>query len=163
MTNIVQTALFEKSAEMLDAISFLDLRHNEMMDLLNCYENTKTLFGKQAIVGVLCMTLKANIQLEEEIFYPALKRAVADKGAVSAATMNNSILKYLTAEIETLDPESAAYDIKIRVLGEHLKQSFAEKQTKLFSSAFTFGKVDMWELGARLESKRKELLGLTFV
>jgi len=162
MTNIVQTALFEKSAEMLDAVSFLSLSHNEAMDLLNCYENTKTLFGKHAIAAVLCLTVKANIQAEEEIFHPAIKRAIADKGAVSAAIMSNSILKYLTAEIETLDPESAAYDIKIRVLGEHLKQSFAEKQTKLFSSAFASGKIDMWELGAKLQNKRKELLGFTF-
>ena len=78
-----------------------------------------------------------------------MKIALKEKGVVSSATMNHAILKYLIIEIESIDADSDIYDIKIRVLGEHVKQHIKEKQSKLFPKAHASGKIDLWMLGAK--------------
>ena len=71
--------------------------------------------------------------------------------------MSHARLKYLIAEIEHIDADSEIYDVKIKVLGEHLKEYVKEKQTKLFPKANASGKIDLWRLGAQLALRKEEL------
>ena len=155
MTTIARKIQFETSSQMLDAITFLSAAQKDILDLFNQYGKFQT--NKKAVAKQICDALAIHIQLEEEIFHPALKKAVKENGAVSAVIMEHSILKYLMAEIESLDEDSTVYDIKINVLGGHVKDYFMGKQIRLFPKVVTSKKLDLWVMGSELAWRKQEL------
>lgn len=157
MTNSAREISLEAVSNDLEATNFLSSCDHEVVNLFARYERIRSIAEKQAVAEKICTTLMINMQIEEEIFHPMLKIALKEKGIVSAATMNYARLKYLISEIENIDTDSEIYDIKIRVLGEHVKQNVKEKQSKLFPKAHASGKIDLWRLGAQLALRKEEL------
>lgn len=157
MTNIAKEILFDRSIPVFNATDFLCQRHHEIVNLFDDYNDAKSLLEKQQIVKTICKALTINLHLEDDIFYQEVKRTLMEKGWVSAITMEHSIIKYLLAEIEGLEVDSAIYDIKIRVLGEHVKYLVKEKQTKLFPKVNASNKIDRWRLGAQLAARQSFL------
>jgi len=154
MTNIVRKIQLETSTQVLDAISFLSAIQEKVLKLFNQYGQSAE---KKAITAKICSLLTVNMQIEEEIFYPAVKKVIKENGPVSAAIMEHSILKYLIAEIESLDEDSTVYDIKVSVLSEQVKAHFTADQTKLFPKVIASKKVDLWAVGAQLAWRIQEL------
>lgn len=158
MTNIAREMLFETSSQVLDATAFLSIGYKELINVFDEYERAKSIPEKQQMVEQISSTLMINMQIEEEIFHPAVKLVLKEKGVISAVIMNHSILKYLVSEIKSIDADSDIYDVKVRVLGEHVKQYFREKESRLFPKAHASGKIDLWALGAELASRKQILL-----
>lgn len=157
MTNIAREILFETSSEVVDAATFLSLAYRELMQLFGDYESAQAVVEKQKVAEKIFQTLTVNMQLEEEIFYPAIKRAFKESGLLSLAAMSHSLLRYLLAEINSLDADSAVYNIKVRVLGDHAKHYVKEMQTKL-ARINPSQKIDMWRLGGQLAQRREALI-----
>ncbi|MES2823753.1 MAG: hemerythrin domain-containing protein [Pseudomonadota bacterium] len=155
MTNVAREMGFAPS--MLDATTLLSSCDQEIVNLFAKYERVQSLIEKQNLVEMICKTSMINMQIEEEIFHPVLKVALKEKGIVSSVTMSHARLKYLISEIENIHADSEIYDIKIRVLGEHVKEYVKEKQTRLFPKANTSGKIDLWRLGEQLALRKEEL------
>lgn len=154
MTTIVRKMLAENSRHVPDAISFLGDCQREILDLFNEYGKFAT---KKVVTRKICNALMVNMQIEEEIFYPDIRKLLTENGSLSAAIMEHSILKYLIAEIESLDEDSSVYDIKINVLGERVKELFMAKQTKLFPKLIALKKLDLWSIGSQLAWRKQEL------
>lgn len=157
MTNIAKEILFDRSIPIFNATDFLCQRHHEIVNLFDAYNGAKSLAEKQQIAQEICRALIINLHLEDDIFYQEVKRTLMEKGWLSAITMEHSIVKYLLAEIESLEADSAIYDIKMRVLGEHVKYLVKEKQTKLFPKVNASNKFDRWRLGAQLAARQSFL------
>lgn len=157
MTNFAREIVFDRSIPVFDAVDFLSQRHIELINLFDAYNDAKSLTEKQQIAKAIRKSLTINLHLEDDIFYQEVKRMLMEKGWISAITMEHSIVKYLLNEIESLDIESAVYDIKIRVLGEHVKYLVKEKQTKLFPKVNASSKIDRWKLGAQLAARQSFL------
>ncbi|MET0357551.1 MAG: hemerythrin domain-containing protein [Cellvibrio sp.] len=159
MTKIAREIQLETSSQVLDAITFLSGVQRDILDLFNHYAGSHAgpSAEKYAIAKNICNLLMANMQAEEEIFHPAVKRAVKESSGVSAAVMEHSILKYLIAEIASLDVDSSVYDIKVNVLGEQVKEHFAREQIKLFPKVLASKKLDLWVLGGQLAQRMQEL------
>ena len=154
MTTIARKIQTETSSRVLDAISFISNYQRNILDLFNQYDKST---AKKAITRKICNALMISMQIEEEIFYPDIRKVVKENGHLSAAIMGHSILKYLIAEIESLDEDSSVYDIKVSVLGEHVKELFMAKQTKLFPKIIALKKLDLWAIGAQLAWRKQEL------
>ncbi|GGY69609.1 hypothetical protein GCM10011613_12440 [Cellvibrio zantedeschiae] len=157
MTNIAREILFDRSIPVFDAIDFLTQGHQEIINYFDNYNRAKSLSEKQQIAKKICKALTINLHLEDDIFYQEVKRTLMEKGWLSAITMEHSVVKYLLSEIEGLDADSAVYDIKIKVLGEHVKYLIKEKQTKLFPKVNRSNKIDRWKLGAQLAARQSFL------
>ena len=159
MTNIAREILFETSPQLLDAAAFLSSADQEVINLFSKYERAQSMVEKQKLVEKICKALTINMQIEEEILYPAIQVALKEKGMVSAAKMNRAILKYLISEIKSIDANSDTYDIKIKVLSEQAKHTVKERQGKLFPKVKATGKIDLWKLGTQLALRKEELFG----
>jgi hypothetical protein len=157
MTNIARENLFDLSLPIYKATDFLSLRYQEVTDLFGNYERATSMVEKQTVASKICTALIINAHIEEDVFYPEVKKLLKEKGLISAAIMEHSILKYLVAEIQNLDADSAIYDIKIKVLNEHVKYQIKEKQNKLFPKVNASGKVDLWRLGAQVAARKSFL------
>ena len=150
MTHIAKETIFNSVQSIFSATDFLNQHYQYISDLFSDYEHINSIAEKKKISKMICESLLANMWSEEVIFFPEIKKSLKEKGPLSAIIMVHSILKYLIAEIESLDADSVIYDIKIKVLGDHVRQLIKDKQSKLFAKVIASGKIDLWRLGAEL-------------
>ena len=144
-----------------DAIALLKADHQAVSDMFAEYEKTRSVPKKKALVADICTALSVHAQIEEEIFYPAVKAALKDKLLVPEATVEHSGVKDLIAQLEGVEPDGELYDAKVKVLSEYVKHHVKEEQTEMFPKAKA-SSLDMIELGARMAARKGELLAQAF-
>ena len=120
------------------------------------YEKTRTAAKKKQIVEQLCNELTVHAQIEEEIFYPAVKKALKDKELIPEARVEHETLKALIAQVEGAEPDGETFDAKIKVMHEYVKHHVKEEQNEIFPKAKSTS-LDMMKLGAKLLDRKKEL------
>ena len=140
-----------------DAIALLKADHEVVSQLFAEYEKTRSTSNKKALVAEICTTLSVHTQIEEEIFYPAVKTALKDKLLVPEATVEHAGVKDLIAQLQGVEPDGEMYDAKVKVLSEYVKHHVKEEQNEMFPKAKA-SSIDMAELGARLAARKDALL-----
>lgn len=160
MTNTTtKTASAPKStAAAKDAIALLKDDHKAVSDLFAEFEKTTSTVKKKALVAEICTALTVHAQIEEEIFYPAVKAALKDKELVPEAVVEHGGVKNLIADLEGVEPGGEMYDAKVKVLSEYVKHHVKEEQDEMFKKAKA-SSVDMDKLGAQLAARKEELMG----
>ena len=140
-----------------DAIALLKADHEAVSQLFSEYEKTRSVPNKKALVAEICTALSVHAQIEEEIFYPAVKAALKDKLLVPEATVEHASVKDLITQLEGVEPDGEMYDAKVKVLSEYVKHHVKEEQTEMFPKAKA-SSLDMLDLGARMAARKNELL-----
>lgn len=157
MTTVTNTSATSKTPATKDAIALLRADHKEVSDLFANYEKTRSNAKKKALVTKICSELSVHTQIEEEIFYPAIKTALKDKLLVPEATIEHGGIKDLIAQLEGAEPDGEMYDAKVKVLSEYVEHHVKEEQTGMFQKAKTTS-LDLVELGARMAARKADLL-----
>ena len=140
-----------------DAIALLKADHEAVSQLFAEDEKTRSVPRKKALVAEVCTALSVHAQIEEEIFYPAVKAALKDKLLVPEATVEHACLKDLIAQLEGVEPDGEMYDAKVKVLSEYVKHHVKEEHTEMFPKAKA-SSLDMIDLGERMAARKNELL-----
>ncbi len=140
-----------------DAITLLRADHKRVSALYEQYESTRSAAKKKALVATICQELSVHAQVEEEIFYPAVKAALKDKALVPEAQVEHATLKELIAQVKDKEPDGEMFDAKIKVMSEYTKHHVKEEQNEMFPKARTT-RLDMKELGARIAARKEELM-----
>ncbi len=140
-----------------DATTLLRADHKLVSGLFAEYEKTRSSTKKKQLVSKICTELSVHAQVEEEIFYPAVKQALKDKELIPEATVEHATLKDLIAQVEGVEPDGEMFDAKIKVMCEYVEHHVKEEQNEMFPKAKSTG-LDMVELGARLSERKAELL-----
>lgn len=140
-----------------DAIALLKADHAAVSQLFDDYENARSAPKKKALVAEICTALSVHTQIEEEIFYPAVKAALKDKLLVPEATVEHTGVKDLIAQLEGAEPDGEMYDAKVKVLSEYVKHHVMEEHTEMFPKAKA-SSLDMADLGARMAARKGVLL-----
>lgn len=141
-----------------DATTLLRADHKEVNDLFDEYETTNSQVKKKVIIAKICTALTVHAQIEEEIFYPAVKLALKDKELIPEAAVEHATLKTLIAQIQDEEPDGEMFDAKVKVLSEYVKHHVKEEQTEIFPKAKETTKLNLSELGAKLLQRKEELL-----
>ena len=140
-----------------DAIALLRADHKRVAALYEQYENTRSASKKKTIVATICQELSIHAQVEEEIFYPAVKAALKDKEMVPEAQVEHASLKELIAQVKDKEPDGEMFDAKIKVMSEYTNHHVKEEQTEMFPKAQKT-KLDMKALGAKIAARKEELM-----
>ncbi|MDP1667387.1 MAG: hemerythrin domain-containing protein [Methylobacter sp.] len=146
-----------KSSGTQDATALLRADHKRVNDLFSEYEETHSIAKKKRIVEQLCNELTVHAQVEEEIFYPAVKRALKDKELIPEARVEHETLKSLIAQVEGMEPDDEMFDARIKVMHEYVKHHVKEEQNEIFPKAKSTD-LDMMKLGAELSQRKEELI-----
>jgi len=141
----------------VDAITLLDADHKAVSELFARFDSANSVSGKQALVAELCAALGVHAQIEEEVFYPAVKLALKDKVMIPEAIIEHASLKGLIATLEGIDPDGEMYDANVKVLSEYVKHHVEEERDELFPKVRA-SSIDILELGARLAARKQELM-----
>ena len=143
-----------------DAIALLKADHKIVDDLFKQFETAKSINVKKQLVDQICKELTIHAKVEEEIFYPAVQKALKDHELVPEAIIEHSSLKVLIAAVKGVEPNGDMYDAKIKVMSEYVKHHVKEEEREMFPEAKDTN-LDMIELG-RIMDKRKEQLSVEY-
>jgi hemerythrin-like domain-containing protein len=139
-----------------DALALLESEHRAIAELFEKFEGAD-LMRKAWIVERICSALKLHAQIEEEIFYPAARAALAKYDEVIEETdVEHASIKVLVRRIEESGPADEYYETLVRVLGDYVKHHVAEEERELFSRLRGMD-IDLLTIGAELARRRAEL------
>lgn len=140
-----------------EATAMLRADHKLVSDLFEQYEKSRSTDKKKELVAQICKELTVHAQVEEEIFYPAVKAALQDHELIPEANVEHATLKDLIAQVEGLEPDGEMFDAKIKVMSEYVKHHVKEEQNEIFPKARAT-KLDMTELGEQISARKQELM-----
>ena len=148
-----------------DACDLLDADHKAVKKLFNAYDE---LAGSKArgagqkrldLAAQICRELSVHAQIEEEIFYPALRAALKETDMLAEAEVEHAGAKDLIAQIEALSEPDEMYDAKVKVLGEYIDHHVKEERNEIFPKARASRKLDLVAMRDELAARKEELLG----
>jgi len=144
-----------------DAIKLLMTDHREVEGLFKKFESAKDDNSAKAdIVAQICEALSVHAEIEEEIFYPAAREALSEKGEdlVDEAEVEHESIKSLVEWLEDAEPGDERYDAKVKVLTEYVKHHVKEEENELFPKVKKTD-LDLDNLGGELFERKAELMG----
>ena len=141
-----------------DATALLKADHKLVAGLFEDFEKTHSDQRKMDIVAQICKELTVHAQIEEEIFYPAVKAALKDHELVPEATVEHAAVKDLVAAVEGKAPFGEMYDAKVKVMGEFVKHHVKEEEKQMFAQVRKT-KLDLKALGEQMAARKQELMG----
>lgn len=141
----------------VDATELLHEDHKLMSGLFESYEKASTKVMKKKLVSQICMELNVHIQLEEEIFYPAIKQAMKDHDLVPEAIVEHATLTSLITQVEGVEPDGEMFDAKVKVLCEYVQHHVKEEEAEMFPKAKAT-QLDMMALGGQMLARKKVLI-----
>ena len=115
---------------------------------------------KAGLFNQIKAALEVHAAIEEEIFYPAVKKARSEhvKDEVREAYEEHKQIKSLLAQIAAITSADETYDMKIKVLMEDVLHHVKEEETEMFPDAKKFLREKrLMELGAELEARKQQL------
>jgi iron-sulfur cluster repair protein YtfE (RIC family) len=111
---------------------------------------------RQALAQRICSELTVHAQIEEEIFYPALRRATGADALLDEAEAEHQEAKALIARIQESQADAALDDL-VSQLARAIEQHVKEERDKLFPKARSTPAVDLDALGVQLKERQSEL------
>jgi len=151
------TAAKKNETKPQPAIAMLKADHKLVDELFEQFESAKSSETKKTLAEQICKELTIHAQVEEEIFYPAVKEALKDKQLVPEAQVEHATLKNLIAEIEAAKDDEEMWEARVKVLGEYVKHHVKEEQNEMFPKAKA-SDLDMDELGVMMQERKNELM-----
>ncbi len=144
---------------MTDALQLLRTDHNEVKELFKQFEQADDSKTKGEIAQKAIMELEVHAKVEEEIFYPALrKQDDAEKDMLDEADEEHHVAKLLMAELSSMRATSDRFNAKFTVLAELVKHHIDEEETELFPLAAEEGPERLERLGGLMERRKMELM-----
>lgn len=157
MITASKSAAPKKRATAKDAVALLKADHAKVSGLFEQFEKSRSSAKKKALVSEICTELSVHMQIEEGIFYPAVKAALKDKTLVPEGIVEHGSLKDLIAQVDGAEPDGEFYNAKVKVLAEYVEHHVKEEHKEMFPKAKATS-LDMAELGAEMAARKAELL-----
>jgi hemerythrin superfamily protein len=150
------------SSESVNALDLLKRDHDEVDAMFRQFEDMKDdgdAAAKESLVEKICDALTVHAQIEEEIFYPAARRALQQeegKDLLDEAAVEHQTLKDLVGRLESAPIDDPLYDAGVKVLSEYVKHHVKEEEKELFPKVKSSG-LDLADLGGKLEARKTQL------
>ena len=114
---------------------------------------------RQALAQKICAELTVHAQIEEEIFYPALREVIDEPERLDQAQEEHQEARELIAQIEGLAAADETMDDLVTLLAREIEQHVKEERDHLFPKARAAQSLDLDALGAQLKERQQELQG----
>ncbi|MBI2769826.1 MAG: hemerythrin domain-containing protein [Burkholderiales bacterium] len=149
-----------------DACELLDADHIAVKHLFVDYarlaiapDAKATASERTALAMKICDELTVHAQIEEEIFYPALREAVPGAGALlDEAEAEHQEAKQLIADIRAIGKANPSMDTLVAELNVAIEHHVKEERDELFPKARAAPALDLVAIGGQLRERQQELM-----
>jgi hemerythrin superfamily protein len=119
----------------MDAISLLKDDHRAVERLFKRFEKTgdRAVVERRRIVDEIIKELSVHAEIEETVFYPAVRQAVPKtEDEVLEALEEHHVAKWVLSELDGMDPSAERFEAKVTVLMESVRHHVEEEESELF-------------------------------
>jgi iron-sulfur cluster repair protein YtfE (RIC family) len=144
------------------AIDLLKEDHSKVRDLLEKLEKAQKAARRTKLLEQIKDELQMHVKIEEEIFYPAFRKAVdtkeGDKMFFEAHEEHRAVDDLVLPDLEKTNADSEKFSGRAKVLKELVEHHADEEEEEMFPKARkAMGAEMLREVGARMEARKKEL------
>ena len=137
------------------AIAILIKDHDRVKDLFDRFEKADTAAEKGKLIAEALTELKIHATIEEEIFYPAVRKQL-EKDVMNEADEEHHVARVLVAELDRDVRGDDHRDAKFTVLAESVRHHIKEEEGEMLPKAKGLD-LDFEALGEQLLARKKEL------
>jgi hypothetical protein len=144
----------------MNALELLKTDHENVKDLLSRLQDTdgEALDERRELFSLLKDELHIHEAIEEEIFYPALKRIEQAKEIVLDAYQEHQVVDYIIEDMTHTPMEDDAWMAQLRVAKEMIEHHIEEEEGEMFKRARKALESDhLEELGSQLQERKMQL------
>jgi hemerythrin-like domain-containing protein len=149
-----------------DAIGLLTQDHRKAQALFREFDRIKDSGSpeeKFEIAKKVCGDLLIHMEVEEAIFYSAVREKIGDDDLMANAETEHKDAKRLIRHIGEIDPTHSAFNSKIADLAQKIDQHVDEEERVMFPKVLVSG-LDLKALGEQLHAAKNDMrtrLGLS--
>jgi len=137
------------------AISILMKDHDIVKGLFDRFEKSESAAEKERIMAEALTELKIHSVIEEEIFYPAVRKHVG-KDLMNEADEEHHVARVLIAELDRDGRCNDHHDAKFTVLAESVRHHIKEEEGEMLPKA-KIVEMDFEALGQKMLDRKKQL------
>jgi hemerythrin superfamily protein len=147
----------------LNPMTMLKHDHQKVKELLSQLSETtgRGVKKRQQLLAQIEMELRVHTQIEEEIFYPALREAATTQEGEKMyfeATEEHHAAKVVLQDLLSTDPSTPNFGGKAKVLKELIEHHVKEEEKELFAQAKeTIPADELSELAERMQQRKTQL------
>jgi hypothetical protein len=136
--------------------NMIRMDHTHVLTTFHQYQVDTSPRIKKGLADTICVALEIHAQLEEEIFYPAM-RSIADTEFVQKSVPEHDQMRRLITQLRNLEPGHASYDETFYELMNTVMHHVADEETLLLPTAERVLADRLGELGAEMTKRRLQL------
>lgn len=140
----------------MDAVSLLKADHEKVRELFDQFEEAEDSRGKHQIAREAMQELIVHSKIEEEIFYPAVRRATGEAELMDEAVEEHHVVELLIKELQSLSA-GEKFEAKFQMLMENVKHHIQEEEGEMLPRAEQVG-MNLDQLGEQLAERKRELM-----
>lgn len=131
--------------------------HTYVMSTFHKFKVDTSPRTKQALVNSICVAIEIHAQLEEEIFYPAMRAAIGSSETLSHSVPEHDRMRELIVRLQSMKPSDSRYEDTFMTLMREVMHHVAEEETVLLPQAEYMLAGSLHELGAEMTKRRLQL------
>jgi len=130
--------------------------HAAVLELFHRYDPRAAVATRRALVARICLALEVHAQLEEEIFYPAMRSV--DLALVGRLVPEHDRMRAAIGELRAADAGDPRFENALYELMREVIHHVADEETILLVQAERVLDGRLGELGARMMKRRLALM-----
>jgi hemerythrin superfamily protein len=141
-----------------DALSLLIKDHKDVKEMFEQFDGLSdgSKATKKKVADQICQALTVHTQLEEKIFYPAVREAISDEDLIAEALVEHASAKKLIEQIQDMEADDDLYDAKVKVLSEQVEHHVREEEDEMFPKVRKTN-LDISALGEKMMALKEQL------
>jgi len=133
--------------------------HSHVLVTFHQYTATSKPSVKKALAETICDALEIHATLEEEVFYPVLRRLNPDEPVIQKSEPEHDEMRRMIAQLRDTKPTDERHDALLNELMRDVMHHVADEETVLLPEAERLlSKERLEELGAAMTRRRLDLL-----
>jgi hemerythrin-like domain-containing protein len=147
-----------RKAKAMTAVQLLQEDHDYVRKAFRAFNKMdhEDLEAMQALADQVCEALKVHARVEEEIFYPAARKALDDQDLMNEAKIEHESAKALIRRLERMKAGDPEFVATFTVLGEYVMHHVKEEEAEIFPKARR-RRVNLAALGKKLTARKIQL------
>jgi Hemerythrin HHE cation binding domain len=143
---------------MVSATQMIRRDHKKVEGLFEKFDQAKKAEAKKKICEQVIEELEVHTKLEEEIFYPAVRKHLGEEDMLDEAKQEHQQAKTIIAELKTADAEDESFEEKFSELVDAIQHHVEEEEGEMLPKAEE-SEMDLEGYGEEMAQRKKELLG----
>jgi hemerythrin superfamily protein len=139
------------------ATNMIRLDHTHVLSTFHQYKASAPARVRKGLANTICTALEIHALLEEEIFYPAMRRVIQDDVILQSISEHQEMKRLITT-LRRMEPQARDYDDTVMALMRDVIHHVADEETVVLPAAERDLADELGDLGVAMTKRRIQLV-----